>query len=164
MLWFHCLSFFIFRTEYIRTPPGPSNRVFFYFDSILSPFYPRLPTEKLFSTQCQFCQGIDSGNLCSLAGRYEKPFPTRLLAPIDCSKIPALSPNLKTLKEPGSLCGLAGRYDNPIPTRFLSPTGSKIPAQFVSLWSIEFFFVHRFSEMKIKDQKVICHGNFHICA
>ncbi len=42
--------------------------------------------------------GIDSANLCSLAGRYynpilirflAKPIPTRFLAPIECSKIPA---------------------------------------------------------------------------
>ncbi len=35
-------------------------------------------------------QGIDSASLCSLAGRYENPIPTWFLAPIDCSKIPAL--------------------------------------------------------------------------
>jgi hypothetical protein len=34
--------------------------------------------------------GIDSASLCSLAGRYDNPIPTRLLAPIDCSKIPEL--------------------------------------------------------------------------
>jgi hypothetical protein len=34
--------------------------------------------------------GIDSGNLRSLAGLYNNPIPTRFLAPIDCSKIPAL--------------------------------------------------------------------------
>jgi hypothetical protein len=27
---------------------------------------------------------------CSLAGRYDNPIPTRLLAHIDCSKVPAL--------------------------------------------------------------------------
>jgi len=31
-----------------------------------------------------------SASLCSLAGRYGNPFPTRFLAPIDCLKIPAL--------------------------------------------------------------------------
>jgi hypothetical protein len=30
-------------------------------------------------------------HLCSLAGRYDNPIPTRFLAPIDCLKIPALS-------------------------------------------------------------------------
>ncbi len=30
-------------------------------------------------------------SLYSLAGRYDNPFPTRFLAPIDCSKIPALN-------------------------------------------------------------------------
>ncbi len=36
-------------------------------------------------------QGINSASLCSLAGRYDNPIPTRFLAPIDCLKIPALS-------------------------------------------------------------------------
>ena len=35
-------------------------------------------------------QGIDYASLCSLAGRYNNPIPTWFLAPIDCSKIPAL--------------------------------------------------------------------------
>jgi hypothetical protein len=34
-------------------------------------------------------QGINSASLCSLAGRYENPIPTRFLAPLDFSKIPA---------------------------------------------------------------------------
>ncbi len=34
-------------------------------------------------------QGLNSASLCSLAGRYDYPTPTRFLAPIDCSKIPA---------------------------------------------------------------------------
>ena len=34
-------------------------------------------------------QGINSASLFSLAGRYDNPLPTRFLAPIDCSKIPA---------------------------------------------------------------------------
>jgi hypothetical protein len=33
--------------------------------------------------------GIDPASLCSLAGRYDNPIPTRFLAPLDCSKIPA---------------------------------------------------------------------------
>ncbi len=32
----------------------------------------------------------DSASLCSLAGRYDNPIPTRCLAPIDCLKIPEL--------------------------------------------------------------------------
>ncbi len=57
---------------------------------------------------------MNSASLCSLAGRYNNPFPTRCLASIDFLKIPAL----------------AGRYDNPIPTRFLAPIDClKIPAQ-----------------------------------
>ncbi len=34
-------------------------------------------------------QGINSASLCSLAGRYDNPLLTRLIAPIDCLKIPA---------------------------------------------------------------------------
>jgi hypothetical protein len=34
-------------------------------------------------------QGMNSASLCSLAGRYDNPIPPRLLAPIDCLKIPA---------------------------------------------------------------------------
>jgi hypothetical protein len=33
---------------------------------------------------------MNSASLCSLAGRYDNPIPTRSLAPIDCLKIPAL--------------------------------------------------------------------------
>jgi hypothetical protein len=35
-------------------------------------------------------QGMNSASLCSLAGRYDNPIPTRFLAPIDCLKSPAL--------------------------------------------------------------------------
>ncbi len=35
--------------------------------------------------------GIDSASLCSLAGRYDNPVPTRFLAPKGCLKIPALA-------------------------------------------------------------------------
>ncbi len=34
-------------------------------------------------------QGINSASLCSPAGRYDNPIPTRFLAPIECLKIPA---------------------------------------------------------------------------
>jgi hypothetical protein len=37
------------------------------------------------------CQGINSASLCSLAGRYDNPIPTRCLAPIEFLKIPALN-------------------------------------------------------------------------
>ncbi len=36
-------------------------------------------------------QGMNSGSLCSLAGRYDNPIPPRFLAPIDFLKIPALA-------------------------------------------------------------------------
>ncbi len=32
------------------------------------------------------CQGINSASLCSMAGRYDNPIPTRCLAPIDFLK------------------------------------------------------------------------------
>ncbi len=35
-------------------------------------------------------QGMNSASLCSLAGRYDNPIPTRFLVPIECLKIPAL--------------------------------------------------------------------------
>jgi hypothetical protein len=35
-------------------------------------------------------QGMNSVSLCSLAGRYDNPIPTRFLAPIDCLTIPSL--------------------------------------------------------------------------
>ncbi len=35
-------------------------------------------------------QGIDFAILCRLADGYNSPIPTRFLAPVDCSKIPAL--------------------------------------------------------------------------
>ncbi len=36
-------------------------------------------------------QELISASLCSLAGRYDNPIPTRCLAPIDFKKIPALA-------------------------------------------------------------------------
>jgi hypothetical protein len=36
------------------------------------------------------CQGINSASLCSMAGRYDNPIPTRCIAPIDFLKNPAL--------------------------------------------------------------------------
>jgi hypothetical protein len=32
---------------------------------------------------------MNSASLCSMAGRYDNPIPTRFLAPVDCLKIPA---------------------------------------------------------------------------
>jgi hypothetical protein len=37
---------------------------------------------------------MDSASLCSLAGWYNNPIPTRFLAPIDCSKIQTLRKEL----------------------------------------------------------------------
>jgi hypothetical protein len=38
----------------------------------------------------------NSASICSLAGRYDNPIPTRFLAPLDCLKIPALDRYLNT--------------------------------------------------------------------
>jgi hypothetical protein len=45
--------------------------------------------------------GINSASLCCLAGRYDKPIPTRFLALIDCSKIPALLSQIQYGKREG---------------------------------------------------------------
>ncbi len=46
-------------------------------------------------------------SLCSLAGRYDNPIPSRFLALIDCSKIPALAAliYLYKKKKKRGLCG-----------------------------------------------------------
>jgi hypothetical protein len=36
-------------------------------------------------------------SLCLLVGRYDNPIPSRFLAPIDCSKIPAQGLNFRTI-------------------------------------------------------------------
>ncbi len=40
-------------------------------------------------------RGINFTSLCSLAGRYDNPIPTRFLALIDCLKIPELIPKIR---------------------------------------------------------------------
>jgi hypothetical protein len=49
------------------------------------------PNFKTFKEPMNRFQGFDSASLCSLAGRYDNPVPSRFLAPIDCLKIPALT-------------------------------------------------------------------------
>jgi hypothetical protein len=46
---------------------------------------------------------MNSASLCSLAGRYDNPIPTRCLAPIDFLKIPPLviQHSLRILRSPG---------------------------------------------------------------
>jgi hypothetical protein len=52
---------------------------------------PRLqsPYFKTFMGPRNRFQGMNSASLCSLAGRYDNPIPTRFLVPIDCLKIRA---------------------------------------------------------------------------
>ncbi len=49
-------------------------------------------------------QGINSARLCSLTGRYDNPFPTRFLAPIDCLKIPPLDVESHPQNIPYQVC------------------------------------------------------------
>jgi hypothetical protein len=79
--------------------PRPPTHAWVFNTKALSPYF-----ETFMEPRNQF-QGMNSASLCSLAGRYDNPIPTRFQAPIDRLKIPAL----------------AGRYDNPIPARFLAP-------------------------------------------
>jgi hypothetical protein len=44
-------------------------------------------------------QGINSTSLCSLAGRYDNPVPSRFLAPIECLIIPTLSTGKAILRQ-----------------------------------------------------------------
>jgi hypothetical protein len=53
------------------------------------------------------CQGINSASLCSLAGRYDNPIPSRCLAPIEFLKIPAQNRKLK------SRYGARNRFQEP---------------------------------------------------
>jgi hypothetical protein len=49
---------------------------------------------------------MKSASLCSLAGRYDNPIPPRLLAPIDCLKIPALATQPGGIDSLESILGL----------------------------------------------------------
>ena len=51
-------------------------------------------------------QGTNSARLCSLAGRYDNPIPTRFLAPIDFLKIPALATQSGGIGSLESILGL----------------------------------------------------------
>jgi hypothetical protein len=70
-------------------------------------------------------QGIESANLCRLAGRYDNPIPTRFLAHIYFTEPEFL--NFSWAQESiqrinsAILCSLVGRCDNPIPTGFQAP-------------------------------------------
>jgi hypothetical protein len=75
------------------------------------------------------CQGINSVSLCSLAGRYDNPIPSRCLAPIEFLKIPALVPvglfchscfnfwSVSTVRTVHTVCGGGGQ------TNFLNDIG-----------------------------------------
>ena len=49
-------------------------------------------------------QGMNSASLCSLAGRYDNPIPTRCLAPIDFLKIPARVSRYDHVLRSSSVC------------------------------------------------------------
>ena len=44
-------------------------------------------------------RGIDYASFCGQEGRYDNPFPTRFLAPLECSTIPAQYPSFKKRKQ-----------------------------------------------------------------
>jgi hypothetical protein len=56
-------------------------------------------------------QGTISARLCSLAGRYDNPIPTRFLAPVSCLKIPAQfgASCLLTCQSPNNLSVFGGK-------------------------------------------------------
>ncbi len=58
---------------------------------------------------CNRSQGMNSASLCSLAGRYDNPIPTRFLAPIDCLKILALVTQVGGINYSESIPGLLKR-------------------------------------------------------
>ncbi len=58
-------------------------------------------------------QEIDSSNLCSLAGWYDKPIPTRFRAPLDCSEIPAQATQAGGIDSLQSIPGLLKRFKIP---------------------------------------------------
>ncbi len=58
------------------------------------------PNFKTFKEPKNQFQGTNSAMLCSLAGRYNNPIPTRFLAPIDCLKIPAQVSSVEQSKLP----------------------------------------------------------------
>ncbi len=49
---------------------------------------------------------MNSASLCSLAGRYNNPIPTRCLAPIDFLKIPAQATKAGGIDSSESILGL----------------------------------------------------------
>jgi hypothetical protein len=57
---------------------------------LFNPLWLQSPNFKTFKEPNNWFQGTNSGMLCSMAGRYDNPIPTRLLTLIDCLKIPAL--------------------------------------------------------------------------
>jgi hypothetical protein len=59
-------------------------------------------------------QGINSASLWSPAGRYDNPIPTRLIAPIDCLKIPALESAEVLCFLLGTFCSLLWNHIFPL--------------------------------------------------
>ncbi len=63
-----------------RRPPPPPFCFFLNVEKIRRRYFYKLSSSP----------GIDFASLCSLAGLYDSPIPTRFLAPTDCCKIPTL--------------------------------------------------------------------------
>jgi hypothetical protein len=76
------LSFLAFEGQEFS---GPSGTVGETYDEV------RARISNVFGAQESIPRN-ESASLCSLAGRYDNPIPTRFLDPIDCLKISAESP------------------------------------------------------------------------
>jgi len=64
----------------------------------VSPYRKAVSRARIFKRLGGPFQGMNSASLCSLAGQYDNPIPTRFLAPIDCLKIPAQIKNIRISK------------------------------------------------------------------
>jgi hypothetical protein len=85
------------QTSREKKSPSKGVLIFYFFPAHMQIFRPIGQTfgsrrERVKEPKNPF-EGTNSASLCSLAGRYDNPTPTRFLAPIDCSKNPAQSPN-----------------------------------------------------------------------
>jgi hypothetical protein len=68
---------------------NPLSYHIYQVSSVSFPLINKSPYFETFMEPRNPFQGMNSASLCSLAGQYDNPIPTRILAPIDCLKIPA---------------------------------------------------------------------------
>ncbi len=77
-------------------------------------------------------QGTNAARLCSLAGRYDNPSPTRFLATADCLKISAVGINSTTRSRGGGGGGHGNVQPCPAWDRAWSPRKNRFSAQPIS--------------------------------